>query len=51
MRFFRTACLSFTVLATSLLAVAAQEGGQKFNYQSDVTRLRKIVINSLYSHR
>ncbi|KAK7695990.1 hypothetical protein QCA50_000630 [Cerrena zonata] len=24
---------------------------QKFDYQSDVTRLRKIVINSLYSHR
>ncbi|EKM59171.1 uncharacterized protein PHACADRAFT_249432 [Phanerochaete carnosa HHB-10118-sp] len=48
---FRTLCLSFTILAVSLLASAATDGAQKFNYESDVARLRKIVINSLYSHR
>ena len=47
MRLLRALCL---VLATGLPALA-QDGTQKFDYQSDVARLRKIVINSLYSHR
>lgn len=51
MRIFRTLCLSFTILAASLLALASTDSAQKYNYQSDVARLRKIVINSLYSHR
>ncbi|GJE84143.1 heat shock protein Hsp90 [Phanerochaete sordida] len=49
MRVFRAFLLSFTVLAASLLVLA--DGTQKYDYQSDVARLRKIVINSLYSHR
>ncbi|KAJ3555888.1 hypothetical protein NM688_g2333 [Phlebia brevispora] len=51
MRAVRALFLTVTVLTTSLLALASQEGAQKFDYQSDVARLRKIVINSLYSHR
>ncbi|KAF9651156.1 heat shock protein Hsp90 [Thelephora ganbajun] len=48
----------FSLLLLSLTfvsAVSAQDADDtqktKFDYQSDVTRLRKIVINSLYSHR
>lgn len=33
MRVFRTLCLSFTILATSLLALAATDGAQKHDYQ------------------
>jgi heat shock protein beta len=47
--------LQSVVLALSLLAASAQENPaahkQKHDYQSDVARLRKIVINSLYSHK
>jgi len=44
------------LLATPVAHVLAQEAaggarGEKHEYQSDVARLRKIVINSLYSHR
>lgn len=40
------------LLGTCVLAQDAFDiPKQKHNYQSDVTRLRKIVINSLYSHR
>lgn len=48
----------FSLLLLSLTfvsAVTAQDADDAkkttFEYQSDVTRLRKIVINSLYSHR
>ncbi|KZW04134.1 heat shock protein Hsp90 [Exidia glandulosa HHB12029] len=48
--------LSALVLAASLASrVLAQEAEgatpEKLEFQSDVARLRKIVINSLYSHR
>ncbi|KAF7332190.1 Heat shock protein [Mycena kentingensis (nom. inval.)] len=45
------------VLSLSLLLAAAQDFDapgvhkEKHSYQSDVARMRKIVINSLYSHR
>ncbi|KAI0347202.1 heat shock protein Hsp90 [Trametopsis cervina] len=51
MRVVTTLLLSLTVLTSSLFAFVAAEGAQKHDYQSDVARLRKIVINSLYSHR
>ncbi|KAI0921744.1 hypothetical protein AcW1_004366 [Taiwanofungus camphoratus] len=52
MRLFRPLLLTVTVLASQVFAQdAAQVPKQKHNYQSDVARLRKIVINSLYSHR
>lgn len=51
MRFLRAVVL----VASLALRVAAQEGegvhAEKLEFQSDVARLRKIVINSLYSHR
>ncbi|TBU32908.1 heat shock protein Hsp90 [Dichomitus squalens] len=47
MRLFRTV-ITLGVLAVSAFA---QESHEKHAYQSDVARLRKIVINSLYSHR
>ncbi|KAI0092064.1 Hsp90 protein-domain-containing protein [Irpex rosettiformis] len=50
MRVVSALLLSLTLFTTSLLALAA-DGAQKQEYQSDVARLRKIVINSLYSHR
>ncbi|KAJ3488685.1 hypothetical protein NLI96_g2656 [Meripilus lineatus] len=42
--------LGFTILATTLV-LGNETPKQKFDYQSDVARLRKIVINSLYSHK
>jgi heat shock protein beta len=51
MRLLRT-LLSLTFV-TSLVAAqdAADIPKQKHDYQSDVARMRKIVINSLYSHK
>ncbi|KAG8920473.1 hypothetical protein FRC01_000733, partial [Tulasnella sp. 417] len=48
--------LSTLTLLPLLGQVFAQErpqgaNSERFNYQSDVARLRKIVIESLYSHR
>lgn len=52
MRLFRPLLLSLTVLASHVFAQeSAEVPKQKHDYQSDVARLRKIVINSLYSHR
>ncbi|KAF5388243.1 hypothetical protein D9615_000400 [Tricholomella constricta] len=54
MRLLRTVlCLSVAILSTHAADDAGFAGGQKVkhNYQSDVARLRKIVINSLYSHQ
>ncbi|KEP55374.1 cation-transporting ATPase [Rhizoctonia solani 123E] len=49
MRFYRGAVLTVSVLGS---LVSAQGGtAKKFEYQSDVSRLRNIVINSLYSHK
>ncbi|CAE6486559.1 unnamed protein product [Rhizoctonia solani] len=48
MRFYRGAVLTVSVLGS---LVSAQDGAKKFEYQSDVSRLRNIVINSLYSHK
>jgi len=47
MRFYRGAILSISVLGS---LVSAQDA-KKYEYQSDVSRLRNIVINSLYSHK
>lgn len=47
MRFHRGAVLTISLLGS---LVSAQEG-KKYEYQSDVSRLRNIVINSLYSHK
>lgn len=55
MRFIRTfLCVSLTLLSSHVLANDPDSAGApevKYNYQSDVARLRKIVINSLYSHQ
>ncbi|KAJ1309073.1 hypothetical protein OPQ81_004752 [Rhizoctonia solani] len=49
MRFYRGAVLTVSVLGSF---VSAQDGAaKKYEYQSDVSRLRNIVINSLYSHK
>ncbi|QRV72841.1 heat shock protein HSP90 family protein [Ceratobasidium sp. AG-Ba] len=47
MRFGRSVVLTVSVLGS---LVSAQDA-KKFEYQSDVSRLRNIVINSLYSHK
>ncbi|KAL0949963.1 hypothetical protein HGRIS_009983 [Hohenbuehelia grisea] len=53
MRLLRS--LIFTLFVLSSSAFAQDSGSDapkaKHNYQSDVARLRKIVINSLYSHK
>ncbi|KAH9482631.1 Endoplasmin [Psilocybe cubensis] len=52
MRFTATLLLSLALLSSGVVAEdAAQPPKVKHNYQSDVARLRKIVINSLYSHQ
>ncbi|GLB33793.1 putative hsp90 protein [Lyophyllum shimeji] len=55
MRLLRTLlCLSLTILSTHASEVEPEFAGVpkvKHDYQSDVARLRKIVINSLYSHK
>ncbi|KAH7914371.1 Hsp90 protein-domain-containing protein [Hygrophoropsis aurantiaca] len=54
MRLLRSALFIFTALSTYTLAQEDDLNSvpkQKFDYQSDVARLRKIVINSLYSNR
>jgi len=49
--------LGFLTAGVTLVSYAlAQDltpevSAEKHNFQSDVARLRKIVINSLYSHR
>ncbi|CCO37630.1 Endoplasmin AltName: Full=94 kDa glucose-regulated protein [Rhizoctonia solani AG-1 IB] len=49
MRFHRNVILTATVLGSF---VSADDGtAKKYEYQSDVSRLRNIVINSLYSHK
>lgn len=50
MRLLR-AFLLVSTLALHVLGQDAESKGEKFEFQSDVARLRKIVINSLYSHR
>ncbi|KAL1722314.1 Hsp90 protein-domain-containing protein [Schizophyllum commune] len=43
--------LPFLLSAAAVVSsVWADTGAEKYNYQSDVARMRKIVINSLYSH-
>ncbi|KAI0824788.1 heat shock protein Hsp90 [Trametes gibbosa] len=52
MRLLRSLLVTFTVLSLHVFAQAASDvPKQRHAYQSDVARLRKIVINSLYSHR
>ncbi|EMD40828.1 hypothetical protein CERSUDRAFT_111414 [Gelatoporia subvermispora B] len=53
MRIFRSLLLGLAAIATgSALAQDTSEvPKEKHDYQSDVARLRKIVINSLYSNR
>ncbi|KAI0796792.1 cation-transporting ATPase [Abortiporus biennis] len=51
MRVFFSLFLAVTVFTASLFVAANEIPKQKYDYQSDVARLRKIVINSLYSHR
>jgi heat shock protein beta len=47
--------LSLTLISTNIVLAqdlpSANGPKEKHDYQSDVARLRKIVINSLYSHR
>ncbi|KAH9951681.1 heat shock protein Hsp90 [Amylocystis lapponica] len=52
MRFLRPLLLTVSVFSAHVFAQTAGDAPkQKHDYQSDVARLRKIVINSLYSHR
>ncbi|ETW84044.1 hypothetical protein HETIRDRAFT_381382 [Heterobasidion irregulare TC 32-1] len=53
MRFLRPFLLGLTVLSSHAFAqeLPADVPQEKHLYESDVARLRKIVINSLYSHR
>ncbi|KIJ70580.1 hypothetical protein HYDPIDRAFT_78529 [Hydnomerulius pinastri MD-312] len=52
MRLLRPLVLTLTALTSYTFAQDASDAPKgKFDYQSDVARLRKIVINSLYSNR
>ncbi|KAF5321366.1 hypothetical protein D9619_001109 [Psilocybe cf. subviscida] len=51
MRLFAYVFLSLSLLSSLVAAEDAAAGKVKHDYQSDVARLRKIVINSLYSHQ
>ncbi|OBZ70180.1 Endoplasmin [Grifola frondosa] len=51
MRLFRPLLLTLTVFSSHVLAQSAEAHKETHDYQSDVARLRKIVINSLYSHK
>ncbi|TFY72957.1 hypothetical protein EVG20_g20 [Dentipellis fragilis] len=53
MRLLRSWLLGFTLLSSYAFGqeLKAEVPQEKHQYQSDVARLRKIVINSLYSHR
>ncbi|TFK28756.1 HSP90-domain-containing protein [Coprinopsis marcescibilis] len=51
MRFLATLVLSLTLLSSYTSAQDAPPNAVRQDYQSDVARLRKIVINSLYSHK
>ncbi|KZT72468.1 HSP90-domain-containing protein [Daedalea quercina L-15889] len=52
MRILRPLLLALSVLGLQVFAQDdANASKQRHDYQSDVARLRKIVINSLYSHR
>ncbi|KAF9058206.1 heat shock protein Hsp90 [Panaeolus papilionaceus] len=50
MRLLRPVLVSLFVLSSGAFA-EDKASGSKHSYQSDVARLRKIVINSLYSHQ
>ncbi|CCL99418.1 uncharacterized protein FIBRA_01436 [Fibroporia radiculosa] len=52
MRILRALLLAVSAIASGVIAQdSAGVPKEKHDYQSDVARLRKIVINSLYSHR
>ncbi|KAH9844178.1 heat shock protein Hsp90 [Rhodofomes roseus] len=52
MRIVRPLLLALSALGSHVFAQeSASAPKQRHDYQSDVARLRKIVINSLYSHR
>ncbi|KAG2118761.1 Hsp90 protein-domain-containing protein [Suillus discolor] len=51
MRLLSPLILSLTALSSCVLAQDAGANKVKYDYQSDVARLRKIVVNSLYSNR
>ncbi|KAI5123403.1 hypothetical protein M0805_006109 [Coniferiporia weirii] len=53
MRVFSSLLIAITFVSSCVSAQEFDAGvpKQKHSYQSDVARLRKIVINSLYSHR
>ncbi|TCD70817.1 hypothetical protein EIP91_001507 [Steccherinum ochraceum] len=56
MRLFSSVLLGLSLLSANVFAASPDVAGddlpkQKHDYQSDVARLRKIVVNSLYSHR
>ncbi|KII94772.1 hypothetical protein PLICRDRAFT_99110 [Plicaturopsis crispa FD-325 SS-3] len=51
MRLFRTLAVTLTLFSSYALADDTAVPKAKHDYQSDVARLRKIVVNSLYSHR
>ncbi|OCF61751.1 cation-transporting ATPase [Kwoniella mangroviensis CBS 10435] len=40
-----------TTLLGGLIAAQANEGTETFRYESDITRLRSLVVHSLYSHK
>ncbi|KAG2056445.1 HSP90-domain-containing protein [Suillus hirtellus] len=51
MRLLSPLILSLTALSSCVFAQDAGANKVKYDYQSDVARLRKIVVNSLYSNR
>ncbi|KAG1806823.1 Hsp90 protein-domain-containing protein [Suillus plorans] len=51
MRLLSPLILSLTALSSCVFAQDAGVNKVKYDYQSDVARLRKIVVNSLYSNR
>ncbi|TFK75925.1 HSP90-domain-containing protein [Pluteus cervinus] len=52
MRFLRSLLIALTLISSNAFAQDAGSTSKvKLDYQSDVARLRKIVINSLYSHK
>ncbi|WWC93052.1 uncharacterized protein L201_008016 [Kwoniella dendrophila CBS 6074] len=40
-----------TAILGSFVAAQSNEGSETFRYESDITRLRSLVIHSLYSHK
>ncbi|KAF8655303.1 hypothetical protein AX16_003200 [Volvariella volvacea WC 439] len=51
MRFLRPLILALTLANAYAQELSGDTSSVKHNYQSDVAKLRKIVINSLYSHK